>query len=307
MAQAGSIDVHQHLWPDALVTELRRRTEPPRLDGWLLHTATEAPFRVDPGHHDPTARLDLDHDRALVLLSLSAPLGIEALPPEEAEPLLNAWHTGLLALATESGGRFAGWASVSEHEPDLTGLATLFAEHPETVVGVQIPAGQLADPGALDRVAPVLQACADAGRPVLVHPGVAQATIDSPPWWPAMVDYPNQLQAAWWTWRAAGRRLVPGLRMCFVAGAGLAPVQHERFAARSGEAFVIDPDVFVDTSSYGRQGVDALVRALGVDALVLGTDRPYAGPTDFHLGEAAEHAITITNPRRLIGTSVGGV
>ena len=40
--------------------------------------------------------------------------------------------------------------------------------------------------------------------------------------------------------------------------------------------FVVDPNAFVDTSSYGRQGVDALSRALGIDVLVLGTDRPYA-------------------------------
>ncbi len=36
----------------------------------------------------------------------------------------------------------------------------------------------------------------------------------------------------------------------------------------------VDPDVFVDTSSYGAQGLDALTRALGIDSIVLGSDRP---------------------------------
>ena len=86
------------------------------------------------------------------------------------------------------------------------------------------------------------------------------------------------------------------LRICFVAGAGLAPVQHERFSARGGGRFVVDPDTYVDTSSYARQGVDALTRVLGIDVVVLGSDRPYAEPVDAHLGDAARHAIAVTNP-----------
>ena len=94
-----------------------------------------------------------------------------------------------------------------------------------------------------------------------------------------MVGYTTQLQAAWWGWHAArGRELYPGLRVLFAAGAGLAPVHHERHVARGGEPPTIDPDVFVDTSSYGPQALDALVRVLGIDVLALGSDRPYAAP-----------------------------
>jgi hypothetical protein len=54
------------------------------------------------------------------------------------------------------------------------------------------------------------------------------------------------MQAAWWSWTAVGRMLLPSLR--------------------------VDPDVYVDTSSYGRQGIDHLTRALGIDAVVRGSD-----------------------------------
>jgi predicted TIM-barrel fold metal-dependent hydrolase len=149
--------------------------------------------------------------------------------------------------------------------------------------------------------APVLRRCEEIGWPVLVHPGpVPRPVFGVPEWWGAVVDYPAQLQAAWWAWHAAGRSLLPDLRICFVAGAGLAPVQHERFAARSGTRFVVDPDTFVDTSSHGRQAVDALVRALGIDVVVLGSDRPYAEPADLHLGASAAHAIGLVNPSRLL-------
>jgi predicted TIM-barrel fold metal-dependent hydrolase len=79
----------------------------------------------------------------------------------------------------------------------------------------------------------------------------------------------------------------------------------ERFAARGGAdplaRGVVDPHMFVETSSYGNRAVDSVLRALGVDMLVFGSDRPYAQPhSDLGLGEAARHAIRVTNPVRLL-------
>ena len=53
------VDVHQHVWPGPLVEELRRRSRPPRLDGWTLITAGEPPFAVDPADHDVRRRAAL--------------------------------------------------------------------------------------------------------------------------------------------------------------------------------------------------------------------------------------------------------
>lgn len=300
-----SVDVHQHLWPAALVEALRRRRTAPRLVGWTLHLAGEPPYEVDPAAHEPAKRAAAEPaDRSLALVSLSAPLGIEALPPAEGEPLLGAWHEG----AAELPAPFAAWASVSDIEPDVVGLAR-HLDH--GFVGLQLSATALATPAAIERLAPVLEVCARADRPVLVHPGptpvrdgASRDGVDRlPDWWPALVHYPAQLQAAWWAWHVAGRGLVPGLRVCFAAGAGLAPAHHERLAARGGRLGRLDPDVFVDTSSYGPQALDALARVLGIDALVLGSDRPYAEPitpAELRMGAAATHAIQTDNPRRLL-------
>ncbi len=269
------------------------------LRGWTLHTAGEAPFEVRPTDHDPAHRDTLDPGTDLVLLSLSTPLGIEALPPDEAQPLLDAWHAGLPDLPA----RFAGWAAVSETEPDLDGLAGLFTSR---FVGVQVSAATLATPDAVAAAGPLLRRCEELNRPVLVHPGsVAARATSVPKWWAAVVDYSAQLQAAWWAWHVAGRRLLPSLRMCFVAGAGLAALQHERFTARGGGRFVVDDGAFVDTSSHGRQAVDALTRVLGIDVIVLGSDRPYAEPGDAHLGAAADHAVRVVNPYRLLRGGTG--
>ena len=291
MVPAGPVDVHQHLRPRELVDALRRRSSPPNLVGWSLHTAGEPPFEIDPRHHDSDVRAAAQQGRAVV--SLSTPLGIEALAPDEARPLLDAWHRGAVALPET----FAAWAAICETDPDTSELKEQLASG---FVGLQVSAIWIATPQLLEAAAPVLQVCADAGAPVLVHPGPVTGDAAPTGWWPALVDYPSQLHAAWWAWHEAGRALLPTLRICFAAGAGLAPVQHERFAARSGRRFVVDHDVFVDTSSYGRQGVDALTRALGIDVVALGSDRPYAEPVDLDLGDAAWHAINVVNPNRLL-------
>jgi predicted TIM-barrel fold metal-dependent hydrolase len=261
---------------------------------WTLYTATEPPYRVAAADHDPESRAARDAGTARALVSLSAPLGVEYLPPDEARAVLDAWHGGALELPAP----FAAWAAASAHAPDIDGLNAL---RDAGFVGLQLPAPLLASPAALAAAAPVLNRCEQLQWPVLVHPGpVARACHGAPAWWAAVVDYPAQLQAAWWAWHTVGRARHPDLRICFVAGAGLAPVQHERFAARSRIRFVVDPNTFVDTSSHGRQAIDALVRALGIDALALGSDRPYGELAELHLGDAAVHAVCVTNPARLL-------
>jgi hypothetical protein len=49
-----------------------------------------------------------------------------------------------------------------------------------------------------------------------------------------------------------------------------------------------------------------LVRVLGVDTLVLGSDRPYGEPLQDLLGAAATHAVRVTNPARLLAARPAG-
>jgi hypothetical protein len=290
----GRIDVHQHLWPPALVESLRERSRAPMLRNWTLHTAAEPPYQIVPDDHDPASRAAREADTAHALVSLSAPLGIESLSPDEAQPLLDAWHRGAVELPQP----FGAWAAVSALDPDVEGLTDLLDAG---FVGLQVPAASIGSPAAIEAAALLLSECERLRWPVLVHPGpVAAPAGGVPAWWAAVVDYAAQLHAAWWAWHAVGRSLLPQLRICFVAGGGLAPLHHERFAARSASRVVLDPNTFVDTSSHGRQALDALVRALGIDVVVLGSDRPYAEPSDLQLGSAAAHAVSVVNPSRLL-------
>ena len=169
------IDLHQHLWPEPLVEALRDRTHAPYLRGWTLQTAGEPAAELDPRDHDVARRLALDADAGvdLACVSLSAPLGIEHLPPEEAAPLLDAWHDGAATLPDH----FAAWASVSSREPDLAGLA---ARLDGPFVGLQLPADALGSPEAWLAVGEVLRVAELADRPVLVHPGPVPAARRRP-------------------------------------------------------------------------------------------------------------------------------
>jgi 6-methylsalicylate decarboxylase len=289
-------DVHQHLWGDAFIAALRGRTTAPRLDGWTLHLDGEPPSEIDPAAHDVAARAALAADDGFdrVLTSLSSPLGVEWLPPGDAAPILDAYHEDSLALPAPFGAWAAACVSEVDPAPPAGWLDRGFA-------GLQLPADALLDAAGYERCGPLLSLLEARGLPLFVHPGPAP-TSTGPSWWPALVPYVHQMHAAWFAFRAFGRERHPRLRVCFALLAGLAPLHGERFAARGGGRGEVDRDAFVETSSYGPRAVDATIRALGIDTIVCGSDRPYAAPLGVgpEFGDAAEHAIRVSNPGRLL-------
>jgi hypothetical protein len=263
----ASIDIHQHLWPESLLRALERRREPPMLlrtgGRWALRLAGEAEALVDLDDHDPDRRAALAAADGFdrVLIAPSVPLGIEGLPAGEAEPLLAAYHEGVALLPAP----FGAWAAVGLDAPDVPALA-------------RPPPRDL---------------------PLLVHPGPAAAPPGVPPWWSALTNYVASMQAAWYAFIAWGRGAHPRLRICFAMLAGLAPLHRERLTARGGHADS-DAGAFLDVSSYGDRAVDAMVREIGVDQLVLGSDRPVVEPRELSLGDAVRAAIHERNPQRLL-------
>ena len=289
-------DLHQHLWPEGLLRLLAQRTAPPRLRrddrGWTLELAGERPSPIDLSTHDPVARADGARADGLerVIVAPSTPLGIEALPPREARPLLDAFHAGVLEL----GAPFGLWASASQ-PAELDALLDAGA------TGLCLPAEALAGPDALRRAAPLLERLAERGAPLLVHPGPA-ADAAAPSWWPAMTSYVAAMQAAWLAWAEWGRAAHPELRVVWAMLAGCAPLHVERLAARGGPADAVHDDrSWFDVSSYGPKAVDAMLRVVGVDRLVHGTDRPVVDPPSLAaLGPAFRHAVTRVNPAQAV-------
>jgi hypothetical protein len=256
---------------------------------------------VNPADHDVALRAAQAARDGVgrVVVGLSSPLGIEYLMPEDAVPLLDAYHDGVAEL----GPPFAGWAAACLTEIDAAALAK---QLDRGFAGLQLPATALADEPGYQWCRPLLDVLAERDLPLFIHPGpAAGASPAAAPWWAALVPYVQQLHAAWFAFRAYGRPAYPRLRVCFTALAGLGPLHGERLAARGGAdplaRGAVDPRMFVETSSYGSRAVDSVLRVLGIDMLVFGSDRPYAEPhPDFGLGAAAHHAIRAANPARLL-------
>jgi hypothetical protein len=301
------VDVHQHLWPEALIAALTWRREPPLLrrcgQSWVLRLRDEPECAFDQREHDPDARLDLLErdgvDRAL--LAISSPLGIEALPRTEAEPLLDAHNNGLIEL----GGRFGVWGAVSLCPPVAADVDALLDAG---AVGISLPAGALSGPAGLDRCCDLLERLEARDAPLFVHPGPgpsrsqAYVELDAPTWWPAMTRYVADMNAAWHAFVALGRPRHPRLRVVFALLAGGAPLHAERLGARGGpREAVVDCGLFYDTSSYGVRTIDAVVRCVGIDQLIYGSDRPVADPPPTSLlGPAAREAMVAVNVARLL-------
>jgi hypothetical protein len=293
-------DVHQHLWPEPLLGLMAARQEAPRLrrraSGWELELVGEAPSEFDIRAHDPAARAALARAEGVerILLAPSAPLGIESLP--DAQPLLDAFHAGVREL----GEPFAAWGSIALAAPEPDAVDALLDDG---AAGLCLPATALGGPEPLDRIGPVLERLAARRAPLFVHPGPAPASAARlPAWWPPLTSYVADMQAAWLAWAAWGRAAHPELKVVWAMLAGGAPLHVERLAARGGPArAVLDDRAWFDVSSYGPRAVDAMLRIVGVDRLVLGTDRPVAdSPSLAALGPAVRHAVARVNPSAVL-------
>jgi 6-methylsalicylate decarboxylase len=283
-ANPMNVDIHQHVWTTPLLDALSARQCLPfvrRTDGLtVLHCGGELPYVIDTAAESAERRAQLLRsdgvDQALV--ALSSPIGIEALAPDIAGELISAHLDGVLAL----GAGFAAWGPIAIDPPDPADVDHVLDRG---CVGVSLPACALAGREALDAAGPVLERVQARGVPLFVHPGgvasrdAREAPLNEPLWWRALTDYVSQMQAAWLTFAAHGRREFPRLRVVFAMLAGGAPLLSERLATRGGpQADLTDPLTFYDTSSYGPQMVETMARWVGPRQLVYGSDRPVVEP-----------------------------
>src|SRR6476469_4207461 len=148
-----STDVHQHLWPEEFLGALARRQHAPavRRDGrgWIVRVPGEPDSPFGPAAHDPAVRAAglraAGHRRAL--LCMSTPLGVEALPEDEARPLLDLWHDGVFA----AGPAFGVWGALPVQGAVAADVDALLHRG---AVGVSLPAAALGGPAAIEAAGP---------------------------------------------------------------------------------------------------------------------------------------------------------
>ena len=244
-------DVHQHLWPEALIDALRARRERPRLRGTMLELPS-GDWEADLAAHALEARLALldRHEIDVAVISCSPTLELDG-------ELRELYHEGIAEVVAASSGRLVALACDSARD----GFA-----------GASVAAWDLAGLAALE---PLLDELERRGSLLFVHPGPAAVPAGLPGWWPAVVDYPTQMQAAYAVWIALYADRWPDLSVVFAILAGGAPIQLERLASRGVETrSVLRPNVYLDTASYGKRALELALATYGVEQLVFGSDAP---------------------------------
>lgn len=282
LPDAPSYDLHQHLWPEALIEALRGRRDRPRLRKGVLELA-EGEWEVDLAAHRLAARLEaLDRDEIdIAVISCPPTLGLD-------EDLVAGYHQGILELVAAADGR-------------LQALAC--GEVIDGFVGACLPATALSDPESL---APLLAELDRRGSFLFVHPAPAATPAGMPDWWQAVVAYTAQMQAAYAAWLAWGSVDWPDLRVVFAILAGGAPFQLERLASRGVETrSVLNPNVYLETASYGDRALELSLATYGVTQIVYGSDAPVIDPEPTlrsvrGFGQAVADAVCRENPARLL-------
>jgi 6-methylsalicylate decarboxylase len=275
-------DIHQHFLPPQLVAELRARRTPPRLDGDLLELA-EGLFPFDERDNDLDERLALlDRDGIDVALISLAP----TMETESEPDLQDAYHEGILEVVAAAGGRLQALAAGA----CLEGFAGACVSAHAVLRGLDTLPGELAQ----------------AGQVMFVHPGPPHPPpTGAPAWWTAVVDYTEQMQAAYFAWLDAGVERYPELDVAFAILAGGAPIQLERLRSRGGDpAAAQHPRIHLDTASYGARALALCVETVGAAQMVYGSDRPVvdAAPTLealTALGDGVLDTVRSENPGRL--------
>lgn len=279
------VDLHQHVYTRPLLDKLERRRGLPFVrhveNVTTIYGAGEPPYAIDRAAESHRARAEmLQRDRLhRAVVAISSPLGIEALPREEALELIEAHLEGVDALP----GDFAAWGPVALDDLDADDVDAVLNWG---CVGVSVPAGALAGRVRLELARPLLERVAAREAPLFIHPGPAPSeqrtkpSLLDPRWWAALTSYVAQMQAAWLTFASAGRRQHPNLVVVFAMLAGCAPLNAERVAARNGPALELrDPLTFYETSSYGPAAIETMARLVGERQLVYGSDRPVVEPS----------------------------
>ena len=280
-------DLHQHLWPEAFVGALRKRTKPPRLEGGVLETQ-EGRFQVDLSQHDVDARLAaLDSDGIdVAVLSLQPSLGFDGLAGAERDELELAWVDGVRELVSS---RFRAFSPAQVRD----GFA-----------GVSLGSSAFLD---FDATASILDVAAATGTTVFVHPDAGPAASAArPDWWEWVVGYPARMQEAYVSWLAFGRERWPTVRVLFAMLGGGGPFQLERLARRGVDVrSALDPNTFFEVSTHGRRAIELCVETFGVGQLVYGSDTPVVDsrPTLDAVrgfGDAVTYVLQSETPARLL-------
>ena len=317
------VDVHNHAIPEAVLDLLRH--EPlygVTLTGRRWRGGVHVDFDVVPSFAEPEAKLRELEEKGLEAAVVSvAPMVFYYHVDEDAgERMAMAANEGLAAFCAVAPDRLAWLATVPMQAPERA-VAVLRHAAVAGCVGVEVGtgvAGQRLDEDAFE---PFWAAAAELDLPVTLHPAYTEGVNPAlaPFYLENVLGYPFDTTIAIERLICAGvLDRHPRLRFVLVHAGGYFPYQAGRLRhARTVRVELADspPDplrhldrLFFDIITHDPLALEFLVRRVGHDQVVMGTDLPFdmAPPEPMSLLSAAvdddvARAIAETNPSALYG------
>ena len=288
------IDMHSHFYGGGLVETLRARTSRPYLrtsdDGVTVMVAMNGEFPFTDAYHDH--RVGLAQMKAIGLthrmLTFPGALGVDVLPAAEIAGAISAYNDFLAQLGHETDGALIGLGGVPLDDMDLACAEVLRIRRDLGLPGIILPSNYFMSLSEANTMAPLLKAANAYGCHVMLHPGLKVG--QEPPAPPtdfmqyrtSAVDLQSQAsQVALTVILSDMLDAYPRVSFQVVNLGGTLPFIFERLESiarhRNPNApFPTDRlrRLWYDCASLGPRALEAAVKLLGADRIMLGSDFP---------------------------------
>lgn len=288
------IDMHSHFYGGGLVDTLQARTQRPYLrtreDGVTVMVAMNGEFPFTDHYHDHRVGLADMHLSGLThrLLTFPGALGVDLLPAAEIAPAISAYNDHLAQLTDQTDGALIGLGGVPLDDMALASAEVIRLRRDLGLPGIILPSNYFNSLAEAATLKPLLDAANTYGCHIMLHPGLKVG--QEPPPLPAdFVQY--RLSAVDLQSSAAQVALTvilsdmledyPNISFQVVNLGGTLPFIFERIESiarhRNPDApFPTDRlrRLWYDCASLGPRALEAAVKVLGADRIMLGSDYP---------------------------------
>ncbi|WP_371169303.1 amidohydrolase family protein [Aliiroseovarius sp. 2305UL8-7] len=288
------IDTHAHYYGGGLVEMLQARRERPYLrrrdDGVLVMVAMNGEFPFTDAYFDHQVGLDMMRKTGLThrVLTFPGALGIDLLPTAEVGDAICAYNTHLADLSRATDGALIGLAGLPLANMELACEELRRIRRDLGLPGVILPSDYFNSVEDVEEMRPLLQAANQHGCHIMLHPGL-KVGAKPPPLPSDNVQYrlsaielqSSASQVALTVILSDMLETYSNVSFQIVNLGGTLPFIFERMESiarhRSPDApFPTDRlrRLWYDCASLGPRALEAAVKLLGADRIMLGSDFP---------------------------------
>ncbi len=294
ISENSRVDMHSHFYGGGLVETLQKRTARPylrqRSDGTAGMVAMNGEFPFTPQYHDWQVGLADMKAQGLThrLITFPGALGVDLLPAEDIATAISAYNDHLAELYQITDGALIGLAGLPLDNLDLAVAELLRIRRDLRLPGVILPSNYFNTLAEAETLQPLLKAADQVGCHMMLHPGLKVG--QEPPPRPAdLMQYrlsaidvqSSASQVALTVILSDMLDAYPSVSFQVVNLGGTLPFIFERIESIARHR---NPDqpfpterlkrLWYDCASLGPRALEAAVKVLGADRIMLGSDYP---------------------------------